>query len=61
MRGGRREGAGRHKKDYRTVIYSKTIRPEWKKILDMLIIQLRNDTKIAKIVKNDLGFDIDVV
>ena len=61
MRGGRREGAGRPKKDYKTVIYSKTIKPEWKQTLDLLLMQLRNDTPIVKKVKNILGLEIDML
>lgn len=60
-RGGARAGAGRPKKNHKTVIYSKTIKPEWKHTLDLLLMQLRNDTPIAKKVKNILGLEIDVL
>lgn len=40
-RGGKREGAGRPKKKYKTVIYYRTVRPEWVKILDKLLKMLK--------------------
>ena len=43
-RGGKREGAGRPKKDP-TVNYHRRVKPEWVKFLDDLLEKLKNSAK----------------
>lgn len=43
MRGGARPGAGRPKAN--TVVYYRKVKPEWVKILDTLLNELKNKKK----------------
>ena len=45
MRGGARAGAGRKKNEIKTVCYHRRVKPEWVKILDATLDNLKNKDK----------------
>lgn len=54
MRGGFRKGAGRPKKEP-TVCYHRRVKPEWVKLLDLVLSSLKADGTKIKNFAHDLG------
>ena len=58
MRGGYRENAGRKKNDVQTVCYHRRVKPEWVKLLDLVLQRLKEDSSKIKNFAHNLGADM---